>query len=188
MDSCFLHISCFANPAFSLSFAAMIQIRKALPEELPIVRDIAHKTWPHTFAGILSLPQIEYMLELMYNMKTLESQLSEKGQVFLLAKEEGEFLGFAAYELNYSERAKAKLHKIYVLPSAQGKGLGKKLILEVSDQANAKGQKSLLLNVNKFNQPAIDFYAYLGFKEAYREVIDIGNGYVMDDVAMELIL
>ncbi|MDI1324105.1 MAG: GNAT family N-acetyltransferase [Algoriphagus sp.] len=164
----------------------MIEIRKALAEELPIVREIAYQTWPETFFEILSPPQIEYMLNMMYNLKTLESHLSEKGQVFLLAEEEGEFLGFAAYELNYSEREKAKLHKIYVLPSAQGKGLGKKLIHEVSDQAKAKGQKSLLLNVNKFNQPAIDFYAYLGFKEAYREVIDIGNGYVMDDVVMEL--
>lgn len=164
----------------------MIQIRKALPEELPIVRDIAHKTWPDTFAGILSSPQIDYMLELMYNLKTLESQLLEKGQVFLLAEEEGEFLGFAAYELNYSEGEKSKLHKIYVLPSGQGKGLGKKLINEVSNQAKSNDQKSLLLNVNKFNQPAIDFYTYLGFKEGYREVIDIGNGYVMDDVVMEL--
>ena len=167
-------------------FCPMIEIRKAFAEELPIVREIAYQTWPDTFAGILSPPQIEYMLKLMYDLKTLESQLLEKGQVFLLVEEEGEFLGFAAYELNYSEGVKAKLHKIYVLPSAQGKGLGKKLIIEVSDQAKAKGQKSLLLNVNKFNQPAIDFYGYLGFKEAFREVIDIGNGYVMDDVVMEL--
>ncbi len=166
----------------------MIQIKTARLEELPIVREIAHQTWPDTFAGILSPPQIGYMLNLMYNLKTLESQLSEKGQFFLLAAEEGKFLGFAAYELNYSEGEKTKLHKIYVLPSAQGKGLGKKLINEVSDQAKANGQKSLLLNVNKFNQSAIDFYGYLGFKEAYREVIDIGNGYVMDDVVMELIL
>jgi len=164
----------------------MIKIRKAFLEELPIVSEIAHKTWPLTFADILSPPQIEYMLKLMYNLKTLESQLSEKGQVFLLAEEEGEFLGFAAYELNYSEGEKTKLHKIYVLPSAQGKGLGKKLINEIADQAKSTCQKSLLLNVNKFNQPAIDFYAYLGFKEAYREVIDIGNGYIMDDVVMEL--
>lgn len=168
-------------------FCPMITINKAGQEELPIVRDIALKTWPDTFAGILSPSQIDYMLNLMYNLKTLKSQLSEKGQVFLLTEEEGEFLGFAAYELNYSEGEKTKLHKIYVLPSVQGKGLGKKLINEIADQAKAKGQKSLLLNVNKFNQPAIDFYAYLGFKEAYREVIDIGNGYVMDDVVMELI-
>lgn len=164
----------------------MISIKKADQEELKVVQEIAYQTWPDTFANILSSSQIEYMLKLLYDMKTLESQLIEKGQVFLLAEEDGKYLGFAAYELNYSEGKKTKLHKIYILPSAQGKGLGKKLILEVSTQAKEKRQKSLLLNVNKFNQPAIDFYQYLGFKEAFREVIDIGNGYVMDDVVMEL--
>jgi ribosomal protein S18 acetylase RimI-like enzyme len=166
----------------------MIQIRKALLKELPIVREIAYQTWPDTFADILSPPQIEYMLKLMYDLKTLESQLLEKGQVFLLAEEEGEFLGFAAYELNYSECPKAKLHKIYLLPEAQGKGAGKGLILEVAERARKADQKSLLLNVNKFNQKAIHFYTRIGFNEIYKEVIDIGNGYVMDDVVMELIL
>jgi hypothetical protein len=28
----------------------------------------------------------------------------------------------------------------------------------------------------------------MGFQEIYKEVIDIGNGYVMDDVVMELVL
>jgi hypothetical protein len=42
------------------------------------------------------------------------------------------------------------------------------------------------LNVNKDNQKAIDFYTSQGFVEIYKEVIDIGNGYVMDDAVMEL--
>jgi len=44
----------------------------------------------------------------------------------------------------------------------------------------------LTLNVNKDNQKAIDFYRSQGFVEVYKEVIDIGNGFVMDDVVMEL--
>jgi hypothetical protein len=40
------------------------------------------------------------------------------------------------------------------------------------------------LNVNKYNS-AQDFYKKLGFCIDYEEVIDIGNGYVMDDYVME---
>ncbi|WP_332913722.1 hypothetical protein [Algoriphagus boritolerans] len=40
--------------------------------------------------------------------------------------------------------------------------------------------------MNKYNQKAINFYLKMGFQEIYKEVIDIGNGYVMDDVVMEL--
>lgn len=160
-------------------------IRQLTKEELTKVQSIAHRTWPSTFANILSPEQIEYMLNWMYDLKMLESQF-EKGHTFLLAEEDGKERGFAGFELNYAEGPKAKLHKIYLLPEAQGKGAGKGLILEVADRARKNGQKSLLLNVNKYNQKAIEFYARIGFFELYKEVIDIGNGYVMDDVVMEL--
>jgi GNAT superfamily N-acetyltransferase len=165
----------------------MINIRTIAAEELPKVQAIAHQTWPNTFGKILSAEQIDYMLNLMYSIEELELQL-EKGLTFLLAEEDGTALGFAGFELNCSDLPKAKLHKIYLLPTAQGKGLGKKLILEVADRAKQANQKSLLLNVNKYNQPAIDFYLRIGFVEIYKEVIDIGGGYVMDDVVMELSL
>lgn len=162
-----------------------MKIRQLAKEELSKVQSIAHRTWPSTFANILSPEQIEYMLGWMYGLKMLESQ-AENGHIFLLAEQDGKELGFAGFELNYTEEPKAKLHKIYLLPEAQGKGAGKTLIFEVADRARAAGQKSLLLNVNKYNQKAIDFYLRIGFKEIYKEVIDIGNGYVMDDVVMEL--
>ncbi|GAB2492783.1 GNAT family N-acetyltransferase [Algoriphagus taiwanensis] len=164
-----------------------MQIRLLQKEELHLVQSIAHRTWPSTFANILSPEQIQYMLNWMYSLEMLESQL-DKGHTFLLIEDEGKELGFAGFELNYSEGPKAKLHKIYLLPEAQGKGAGKALILEVADRAKKAGQKSLLLNVNKYNQNAIDFYLRMGFVEIYKEVIDIGNGYVMDDVVMELSL
>ena len=165
----------------------MIQLKTAFREDLFKVQSIAYQTWPSTFANILSPDQIEYMLNWMYDLKMLESQI-EKGHKFLLAEEGGNELGFAGFELNYAEGPKAKLHKIYLLSEAQGKGVGKALILEVAERSRNSGQKSLLLNVNKYNQNAIDFYLRMGFKEIYKEVIDIGNGYVMDDVVMELTL
>jgi GNAT superfamily N-acetyltransferase len=163
----------------------MVIIRSISSEELSKVQSIAHRTWPSTFANILSPEQIEYMLNWMYSLEMLESQI-EKGHTFLLAEENGEELGFAGFELDVTEGPKAKLHKIYLLPTSQGKGVGKALIFDVADRAKATGQKSLLLNVNKYNQKAIDFYLRIGFQEIYKEVIDIGNGYVMDDVVMEL--
>jgi ribosomal protein S18 acetylase RimI-like enzyme len=43
----------------------------------------------------------------------------------------------------------------------------------------------LELNVNKYN-PALGFYKKLGFSVISEEVIEIGEGYVMDDYIMEL--
>lgn len=164
----------------------MIKIVQASNDLLPEIQKIAYHTWPKTFAGILSSEQIDYMLKWMYDLKSLETQLKEKNHIFLLAEKNGKYLGFASYETNHEGTDKTKIHKIYILPEAQGKGVGKKLIQFMEKAALENGNKILFLNVNKFNQGAIDFYCRIGFYEAFKEVIDIGNGFIMDDVVMEL--
>ncbi|MEB2780137.1 GNAT family N-acetyltransferase [Algoriphagus sp. C2-6-M1] len=162
----------------------MVTIVPAQKRELIHVQSIAHRTWPDTFKNILNPEQIDYMLKWMYSLETLEQQASDEYH-FHFADEDGEKLGFAGFELN-QEPGKTKIHKIYILPTAQGKGIGKKLINAIKEIALENEQTSLLLNVNKYNQGAIDFYEYLGFIKIKEEIIDIGNGYVMDDYVFEL--
>jgi len=162
----------------------MIQITKATSHDNHIIQQIAHQTWPHTFGNILSQDQITYMLEMMYSIPALTKQIEEKDYTFLLAKEEDKYLGFAAYELNYQGLPKTKLHKIYILPEAQGKGLGKLLINNVADIAKQNQNEVLSLNVNR-NNPAIYFYEKLGFTKVAEEDIPIGQGYLMEDFVME---
>ena len=47
------------------------------------------------------------------------------------------------------------------------------------------GVEQIELNVNKYNS-AVQFYEKLGFFRAKEMVLDIGNGYVMDDYVMQL--
>jgi len=162
----------------------MIQITTATHQDYSLIQQIAHQTWPHTFGTILSPEQIAYMLEMMYSIPALTEQIEEKGYTFLLAKEEDIYLGFAAYELNYQGLPKTKLHKIYILPEAQGKGLGKLLINTVADIAKQNQNEVLSLNVNR-NNPAIYFYEKLGFTKVAEEDIPIGQGYLMEDFVME---
>lgn len=161
----------------------MVEIVPANKKELIHVQEIAHKTWPDTFGKILSLEQISYMLNWMYSLETLEKQMDE-GHQFFLAKSEEFPLGFTGIQVNY-EPHKTKIHKIYILPEAQGKGIGKLLFAQIKKTALENQQSHLLLNVNQYNQPAINFYQRYGFYEIRREVINIGQGYVMDDIVFE---
>ncbi|MFC4815653.1 GNAT family N-acetyltransferase [Flavobacterium sp. GCM10023249] len=160
-----------------------MQLIEATKEQLAIVRDLAYAIWPATYGEILSKEQLEYMLDNFYAISSLEEQINN-GHVFLLIQDEGVNLGFAAYEVNCKDSGKTKLHKIYVLPQTQGKGLGKLLLTEVENRAKAAQNTHLFLNVNKYNN-AQEFYKAKGFIIAYEEVIDIGQGYVMDDYVME---
>lgn len=161
----------------------MILLRKAREADIPVIQELAKNTWPAAYSAIISTGQIDYMLEKMYNKGELLEQL-QKGHVFLIAEENDRDLGFAGFSVSDPERRIYKLHKLYVLPAAHGKGVGKILINEVVNQARAAGAASLELNVNR-NNPALEFYKKGGFSIKYTIDLDIGNGFFMNDYVME---
>lgn len=165
----------------------MIEIIEATEFHHPIIRSIAYRTWPDTFESILSTDQILYMLEQMYSLEALREQTQVKGHQFILAKEGLEYLGFASIEKNYQDLTQTKIHKIYILPEAQGKGIGKALFEEMTHRARTANNDKLLLNVNRDNK-ATHFYGKIGFQTIGTEDIDIGNGYFMNDYVMEKII
>jgi len=77
------------------------------------------------------------------------------------------------------------LSKIYVLKHYRGKKIGKRAMAFVEEQAKSCQLKSIRLTVNKHNTDAIHAYQQLGFKNMGSVVLDIGNGFVMDDFEME---
>ncbi len=162
----------------------MIQIKRNTDENFESIRAIAEEVWPIAYGAILSRAQLDYMMEMMYSVASLQMQANEKANRFILATENEIPVGFAAYEFNYTKKPKTKIHKIYILSNQQGKGIGKELMGFIANEAKTRHQKGLILNVNK-NNIAIRFYESIGFTITNEEVIDIGNGYVMDDYVME---
>ncbi|MBL7887730.1 MAG: GNAT family N-acetyltransferase [Flavobacterium sp.] len=159
-------------------------ISVASKEQLPIVRDLAQQIWPATYEHILSKDQFDYMMEMMYSLPSLEKQLQHP-KPFLLVEDDGQFIGFASYELHFENSNQTKIHKLYVLPQIQGKGIGKWVINHIQEIALKAGDSALILTVNRFNK-AKDFYQKLGFHIAEEKQFDIGNGYIMDDYVMKL--
>lgn len=162
----------------------MLLLAEAAIEDFKTIREIAYKSWPSTYGSILSKEQIDYMLDLFYSEETLLENLNEKGHRFLLVNEGEVCLGFASYEHNYLNQKCTRLHKIYLLPEAQGKGAGKLLIDAVENLAKENQSTTISLNVNKFNK-AISFYKKIGFEVVSEEEILLEHGYKMEDYKME---
>lgn len=160
-----------------------LRIIPASLEDIPVIRSIAQRTWPHAYLGtILEQPQLEYMLDLLYSSSTLEAVMMRKDQRFLLAYEGVEAGAFAGYTPHHAPGT-THLNKLYVLPEWQGRGAGHVLLERVLLEASRCGDHTVELNVNKRNK-AITFYERHGFTRLRDEVIDIGSGYVMDDYVM----
>lgn len=163
----------------------MIELIPATIAHIPDIQKISSVAWPHTFKDILSEEQIAYMMHWMYSDESLREQMENKNHRYVLAKQDEEFVAYLSYEPNCENTGKTKIHKIYILPSHQRKGIGKLLFNFVLTKAREAGEKAVYLNVNKNNRNAIDFYRRMGFYRAKEEVIDIGNGFVMDDYVYE---
>lgn len=161
----------------------MIHIVKATVADLKTITEIAHKTWPITYGEILSQPQLEYMLNVFYSDAALRANI-ENGHEFILAKEADIVLGFASFEHHHKNGSTTKIHKIYILPETQGKGIGKLLIDSITQFSKENQSKTLLLNVNRFNK-ALTFYQKLGFKIIQEIDIELELGYLMEDYVME---
>lgn len=161
----------------------MLDIYTATSSDFPIIQEIAYVTWPHTFRDILSKEQISYMIEMMYSTAALTEQTMQKKHQYLIVKDETKNLGYASYELNYKGLSITKIHKIYILPEAQGKGVGKLLMNTITTVAKENRNTSLSLNVNRDNA-AFDFYRNIGFEKVGEENIDIGDGFLMEDFIM----
>ena len=76
------------------------------------------------------------------------------------------------------------IHKIYILPGAQGFGIGTKFLNLLSEIAVQKNISQLRLKVYFKNYKAIRFYENYGFKNVHSEITDIGNNYAILDNIM----
>ena len=164
----------------------MMKITKATIENIPLIKEIAEKSWQKHYPGIISTEQIEYMLELMYSENELKKHFENPNYHYYLLGDEEKTLGIMGFENHYQEKT-TKLHRIYLLEEAKGKGVGKFAINFLKNQAKESGDQRIILAVNKQNS-SYHFYTSQGFNIYEEGVFEIGNGYVMDDYLMEFIV
>ena len=81
-----------------------------------------------------------------------------------------------------------KLEQLYLLQEHRGKGLGGLMLRHIENHARKLGCSTLSLQVNKQNAGAVAVYRKAGFTVREEIVLDIGNGFVMDDFVMEKML
>jgi len=145
--------------------------------DLQAIHDMAEVVFRETYRDILSPGQMEYMMEWMYSLPNLERQLRE-GHVYFIARGQG--------YVSVQKEAEGLYHlqKIYVMPSAQKTGLGKRLMETALAYVKADaGHARVELNVNREN-PALGFYRHFGFRVLRQGDFPIGNGYYMNDYIM----
>lgn len=160
----------------------MIVFKRADLTDLVLIHTMAREVFPATYCEILTPAQMDYMIEWMYSLDSLEQQI-EQGCVYYIAYREGEPCGYISVQ--QKEERLFLLHKIYVLPSFQGLGLGKALFKKATAHIREQNVTPCVMElyVNRQNV-AIQFYEHLGMHIVRETDTHIGESYYMNDYVM----
>ena len=161
-----------------------ITFHPATAGDIPLIQDLSSRIWREHYPGIITHEQIDYMLGKMYASEALRDEMVNKGYRYVIVSEGTVPIGYIAYRHDGAKQA-VLISKLYLLPSYHGRGIGRRMLGHVKDDALKAGARSLSLFVNKNNVKAIAAYERFGFIRAEAVVSDIGGGFVMDDFRME---
>lgn len=152
--------------------------------EVGLVRAMAERIWPLAYHEIISASQMEYMLERMYSDRTLRKEIGDQSIFYQWIIIAGEKAGFLAAG-PMIKGGLTPLHKFYLLPEYQGRGIGKVALAAFLIFAGSAGAGTIELRVNRANARAIALYEQAGFAIQREDLLEIGGGFVMDDYLMQ---
>lgn len=155
-------------------------------DDFGVVTQLAGEIWRSHYTSFISAEQIEYMLQRRYTHDTLHAYLNSAVRWFDLLRVCELPVGYCSYSL--AATGEMKLEQLYVLQEFRGKGFGQDMLLRVEAKAAAAQIRLVKLQVNKRNHDAISFYRKCGFEVLEETVVDIGDGFVMDDYVMEKVV
>ncbi len=137
----------------------ILHIRRAQPVDLPGVSGLLRQTWHDTYDGLIGRDRVRHLSERWHSIKALGGSLENAAALFLIAEHNGNLAGHAL--ATPSDDGVVLLNRLYVLPKAQGRGIGRQLLRRIETQfAHAP---CIRLDVERDNARAIRFYEKQGF-------------------------
>ena len=157
----------------------IVSTSNEINEVVKIARDI----WTEYYPPIIGIDQVEYMLENYHSKDAITIEITRDNYAYYLIKDKNRIIGYIGIQLKGD---KLFLSKIYILSSERGNGVGKASMNFIKDLAQKNKMNRISLTVNKNNTESIAAYYRLGFIKTGDICVDIGGGYEMDDIQMEL--
>src|ERR1044071_3710363 len=136
----------------------MLRLTKAGNADPASIAALADKIWRIHYPPIIGQAQTDYMLDKMYSEAAIINDM-RNGQEYAFVDTDDGRAGYMAW--SYPAHGELFIHKFYIDPGLQGKGIGKRVfheLLEINP-----GVKTIRLTVNRKNFKSINFYYRVGF-------------------------
>jgi ribosomal protein S18 acetylase RimI-like enzyme len=176
---------------------------EVLPDQAPVVRkaqladaasiaELGAHIFTITFGHSVQPHELQMFLDESYTIEAITKDIEDENRdVIVCAGPKGEVLGFAYLTRGSSEPClddvpdKVELQRIYVHPSAHGKGVGQLLADTIQKMAREQGFKNIWLGVWQENFRAIKAYQKWGFKEVGEHDFVVGTVVQTDHVMLK---
>lgn len=163
-----------------------LSIVPASGEDAAAISALGWEIWQRCyFPEVLSQDALAYLFQRALSPQVVRAEMAQ-GVVYEWVKLK-EQIGFLAWHHLAAQR-KMRLHKLYLLPAYQRRGIGARCLAYVKEIAAQLGVEEIYLYVFKKNQRAIRAYLRAGFSIVREEISDAGQGYCYDDYVMSLTL
>lgn len=161
-----------------------MNIRNAIKEDIPGILDILNEAIANTTAVY------DYHPRTLEMQKEWFAKKQEANMPVLVVTEGDKVIGFGSYGIfrpwegfKYSAE-----HSIYIDSKHRGKGLGKRMLIELMRLAKENGMHCMIAGIDSENIGSIELHKKFGFKEVGR-IKEIGYKFDrwLDAVFMQLI-
>jgi GNAT superfamily N-acetyltransferase len=153
-------------------------------DDITVIAALAREIWYEYYVPLIGRDQVDYMVAKFQSATAMFEQL-RVGYEYFLVQRDAQPVGYVSVQVQSGNLM--FISKLYLLQERRGGGTGRAIMTFIEDLARERGVEQLWLTVNKGN-PAVHAYERLGFRVAAAIVMDIGNGFFMDDFRMEKVL
>jgi len=147
-----------------------------------VLSALSMQTFYDTFTGTCTEEDMQSFLESYFNLKQVQSELSNEDDFYFLAEVEGKVAGYLRFMEDYANFSLMKqwksleLKRIYVSKGYQGRGVAQQLMDHILKFAKENNYGVVWLGVWEHNLRAQKFYEKYGFiNSGYTHDFPIGN-------------
>lgn len=169
---------------------AEFEIRIATEKDAGLVADLSRRTFYETFGAVNTKENMDKFLNEQFIREKLVAEVSEPGNIFLLAFD-GQFpVGYVCLREGEKHAAfgnsdSLEIARIYVVNTYIGAGIGKELMRKCIFLAKEMKKDIIWLGVWEKNSRAISFYTRWGFEKFGEHDFILGNDVQKDWLLMK---
>jgi ribosomal protein S18 acetylase RimI-like enzyme len=145
-----------------------ITIKKCSVDDAQTLQNISMETFIDTFKDQNSPENMKAYVEKAFNLKQLETELSNQTSEFYFIYADGDIAGYLKVNAGDAQSEamgddSLEVERIYVRKKFHKQGLGTFLMNKAIEIATEQNKEKIWLGVWEKNKNAIDFYSKMGF-------------------------